>query len=296
MTALADIDIDIPYRFLQFDNNNNNGQETRNSGTISEFRFYSEDCRTGMKKYIKDKFVDVVVTSPPYNIGAKYDYYKDNLPREKYLELIENVGIEIKRVLKDKGNFFLNMGYKPSESSKAFAVALVLEKHFVLQNTIHWIKSISVGDTTRGQFKPVNSPKYITNVHEYIFHFTKTTCKVELDKLAIAVPYQDKSNIGRYSEEDKRGESNVWFIPYETIQNKSERGDHPSPFPVKLPERCISLHGLKSDNLLVLDPFCGIGSTAVACKTLGTSFVGFELSERYLDYAVDRVNKKEREG
>jgi hypothetical protein len=91
MTALADIDIDIPYRVLQFDNTNN-GKEVRNSSITSEFRFYSEDCRTGMKKYIKDKSIDVVVTSPPYNIGAKYDYYKDNLPREKYLELIESVG------------------------------------------------------------------------------------------------------------------------------------------------------------------------------------------------------------
>ena len=59
------------------------------------------------------------------------------------------------------------------------------------------------------------------------------------------------------------------FIPYETIQSRSERGYHPSTFPIQLPEMCIELHGVaEKDNLVVLDPFCGTGSTAVACKDL----------------------------
>ena len=79
-------------------------------------------------------------------------------------------------------------------------------------------------------------------------------------------------------------------MPYETIQSKSERGYHPSSFPVQLPERCIKLHGLaKKDNFVVLDPFCGIGSIAVACKRLGISFIGFDTEKKYLDEAETRV-------
>lgn len=80
---------------------------------------------------------------------------------------------------------------------------------------------------------------------EYIFHFTNKG-DVEVDKLAdgLAVRYQDKSNLGRYSHQDKRDRGNTWFIPYQTIKHKSQR-PHPATFPVKLPEMCIKLHGLR---------------------------------------------------
>jgi len=74
-------------------------------------------------------------------------------------------------------------------------------------------------------------------------------------------------------------------IPYETIKHKSERL-HPATFPVKLPEMCIKLHGLK-DNLLILDPFCGLGSTAVACARLGVFFIGFDVDKDYLNEAEE---------
>ena len=195
----------------------------------------------------------------------------------------------------------MNIGNKSTDPWKAFSVAQVLGKHFMLQNVIIWVKSISFekGDIGKsnilegssiGHFKPVNSEAYLTNCHEFIFHFTKKRA-VKLYKLAIGVPYQDKSNIGRWTSatEDKRDRGNVWFIPYETIQSKSGRGYHPSPFPVKLPEMCIKLHGI-NDNLTVLDPFCGIGSTAVACKRLGiSSFVGFDINPKYIEVAKSRI-------
>ena len=79
-------------------------------------------------------------------------------------------------------------------------------------------------------------------------------------------------------------------MPYETIQSKSERGNHPTTFPVQLPERCIKLHGLAGkDDFIVLDPFCGIGSTAIDSKRLGVTFVGFDTEKTYLDEAVTRV-------
>ncbi|AAB99509.1 TPA: site-specific DNA-methyltransferase [Methanocaldococcus jannaschii] len=265
-------------------------------------KIYCMDCLEGMKQ-LKDKTVDVVVTSPPYNIGIKYNKYSDNLSREDYLNWIEEVVKEIKRVLKDDGSFFINVGYTAKDPWIAFDVANVIRKHFKLQNTIHWVKSIAIqkedvgnypniiGDIAVGHYKPINSDRFLSIMHEYIFHFTKNG-NVKLDKLAIGVPYQDKSNIKRFNRKgDLRDRGNTWFIPYETIQSKEKERPHPATFPPKLPEMCIKLHGVKKTNL-VLDPFMGIGSTAIACIRLGIDYIGFEIDEYYCRVAEERIKKE----
>lgn len=263
---------------------------------------YNMDCIAGLEQVMKQGSVDVVVTSPPYNIGVAYGAYQDNLPREKYLEWIERVGLAVRRVLAEDGSFFLNVGNKPTDQWIAFDVANALRRHFALQNVIHWIKSIAIsksdagnypnisGDIAVGHFKPVSSARFLNDCHEYIFHFSKKGTS-KLDKLAVGVPYQDKTNIGRWKKArvDRRDRGNTWFIPYETIQHKSSR-PHPATFPVKLPEMCIRLHGSPQ---LVLDPFCGIGSSAVAADAAGCSFVGFDIDKCYLDFTLERLSHAE---
>jgi site-specific DNA-methyltransferase (adenine-specific) len=278
----------VPYRLLQKGN--------------CTTTFYLKDCITGLKENIKEKSADVVVTSPPYNIGTGYTSYKDELPREKYLAWIQEVGIAIKQALTDDGSFFLNIGNKPKDPWIAWDVAYVLRKYFVLQNVIHWVKSIAInkaqvgnypnisGDIAVGHFKPIVSKRFLNDCHEYIFHFTKYG-DVHLDKLAVGVSYQDKTNIERWkaaNKEDRRDRGNIWFIPYQTIQSRSKQRPHPATFPVKLPDMCIRLHG---NAKLVIDPFIGIGSTAVAAMRLGISFVGFEIDKEYLDAAIDRITQ-----
>ncbi|HLG37935.1 MAG TPA: site-specific DNA-methyltransferase [Nitrososphaera sp.] len=262
--------------------------------------FYLKECIAGMEENVKEGSVDVVVTSPPYNIGVRYGSYNDSMPRAKYLEWIEQVGIAAKRALADDGSFFLNVGNKPKDQWIAWDVAAVLRKHFVLQNVMHWVKSIAInksdvgnypnisGDIAVGHFKPIVSNRFLNDCHEYIFHFTKTG-DVRLDKLAIGIPYQDKTNIGRWKSavSDLRDRGNTWFIPYETIKSKSDR-PHPATFPEKLPEMCIKLHGGAK---LVMDPFAGIGSTAAAAINLGSSFVGFEIDKDYLETAISRLQR-----
>jgi site-specific DNA-methyltransferase (adenine-specific) len=262
--------------------------------------FYLKDCITGLKENVGDKSADVVVTSPPYNIGTGYSSYKDELPREKYLTWMEEVGIAVKQSLTDDGSFFLNIGNKLKDPWIAWDVAHVLRKYFVLQNVIHWVKSIAInkaevgnypniaGDIAVGHFKPIMSNRFLNDCHEYIFHFTKYG-DVHLDKLAVGVSYQDKTNIERWkaaNKEDRRDRGNMWFIPYQTIQSRSKQRPHPATFPVQLPEMCIRLHGSAK---LVIDPFVGIGSAAVATMRLGISFVGFEIDKEYLDAAIDRI-------
>ncbi len=263
---------------------------------------YLEDCVRGMREELQPNSVDVVVTSPPYNIGVRYNSYHDQMPRESYLRWMGDVGEELKRVLSDIGSFFLNIGGKPSDPWIPFEVAQELRKHFVLQNVIHWIKSVAIskqdvgkyphmsGDIAVGHYKPIAGQRFLHDCHEYIFHFTKTG-NVSLDRLAIGVPYQDKSNIGRWNsaKQDKRGRGNTWFIPYETIKNRERQRPHPSTFPTSLPEMCIKLHGCNRVSL-VLDPFMGIGNTALACLRLGKSCIGFDVDQKYLDVAISRIN------
>lgn len=266
-------------------------------------KIYVMDCLEGMRRCLEDGEVDVIVTSPPYNLGIKYNKYDDTIPREKYLVWMEEVAKECRRVLARDGSFFLNMGYSFSDPWVAWEVAFRLRKYFVLQNVIHWIKSIAIekrdvgnypnilGDIAVGHYKPINSERYLAINHEYIFHFTKHG-DVKLDKLAIGVPYQDKSNIGRWrsATKDLRDRGNTWFIPYETIRSREMERPHPSTFPPKLPEMCIKLHGLQKTKL-VLDPFMGIGNTAIACVKLGVDFVGFEIDELYVRIAEKRIRE-----
>ena len=248
--------------------------------------------------------VDVIVTSPPYNINKEYGSYRDNKERKDYLDWLYEIAQLSYLILKDNGSFFLNIGGTPSYPMLPFEVIEKFKKaEYQLQNTIHWIKSISfektdvgknngIRDYSIGHFKPIVSDRYLTDIHEYIFHFTKEG-NVKLNKRAIGVPYQDKTNIGRWKSatQDKRDRGNVWFIPYPTIQ---ESRHHPAVFPEKLPYLCIKMHGVKPD-MLVYDPFMGIGTTALACIKLGVNYMGTEIDADYIKVALEYIEKRKSE-
>ena len=256
---------------------------------------FQADCVAGMRKHLPDRCVDVIVTSPPYNIGVRYNSHDDNLPFGEYLDWMEEVAVECRRVLREDGSFFFNIGDRASDELRSLQVAERVGRHFHLQNTIHWIKSIAAPEegVNMGHYKPVNSRRYLNNCHEYIFHFTPTGA-VPLDKLAIGVPYQDKSNIGRWkaAKRDCRDRGNTWYIPYQTVASAKP---HPAAFPDRLPEMCILLHGLRPDPpLLVLDPFAGTGTTPLAAKRLGCRYVGFEKDAGYVAIARRRLEHEGR--
>ncbi len=260
---------------------------------------YLGDCFLGLEHLIHPESVDVLVTSPPYNIGVSYNGYDDRIPRNEYLAWMKRWAMLVQRVLKPAGSLFLNIGSKPSDPWIPFDVAAQLREIFVLQNVIHWIKSIyienaSYGDEVSlsvGHFKPINSKRFVNDTHEYVFHFTKTGT-VELDRLAIGAPYKDNSNTNRWKSGGKgiRCRGNTWFIPYSTIQSRSTDRPHPASFPPELAEMCIKLHGLSRVEL-VMDPFLGIGNTAIACARLSVPMVGFEIDSTYLGIATSALEK-----
>jgi site-specific DNA-methyltransferase (adenine-specific) len=245
-------------------------------------------------KQLDAQSVDVVVTSPPYNLGIEYGTYTDNKSHDDYLEWCDEWAYEIGRILKSDGSFFLNLGDSSENPFFAFEVAMEMGKFFELQNTIHWIKSISIDRDTEadsyGHFKPINSPRFLNDCHEYVFHFTPEG-KTKLDRLAIGVPYADKTNIARWSHtkgKDKRCRGNTWFIPYKTIHQRAKQRPHPATFPTELAVKCIRLHG--KANSVVVDPFLGIGHSAFAareCSDLVSQFIGFDIDEEYLKVACE---------
>jgi len=284
--AVARLDAPEPYTTIE------------HNGAV--LRFYLGDC-TNIFAALGQGRVSAIVTSPPYNLGVEYRSYRDTLPREDYLAWTDAWIGAAAGALAPDGSLFLNVGAKPTDPWTAMDVAQTARRHLTLQNTIHWIKSIAIDRESAGaaaglsrnlavgHYKPINSDRFVNDCHEFIFHFTPQG-RTPLDRRAIGVPYQDASNIARWQTggSNLRCRGNTWFIPYQTIQSRDKERPHPATFPPLVPEQCLRLHGPRR-LALVMDPFLGLGSTAVACARLGVDFVGVEIDEHYLREAIHRV-------
>lgn len=265
-------------------------------------RFYLADSVALLPTFPADS-IDVVVTSPPYNLGTRYHAYDDGRPRPEYLTWTGDWVAEVTRVLSRDGSFFLNVGSKPSDPWTAFDVAQAARPHLQLQNVIHWIKSITIeaelaggrsglgADLSVGHYKPINSDRFLHDTHEFVFHFSHHG-HTPLERLAIGVRYQDASNVARWQGAGGgvRCRGNAWFIPYDTIKSRDRDRPHPATFPPKLPEYCIRLHGTTRART-VLDPFLGLGSSAIAAARMELDFIGIEIDEHYLKESIARVKR-----
>ncbi len=263
-------------------------------------RLWQEDALASLPRRVRRPAV--VVTSPPYNRRVRYASYADARPREEYLAWIRRLGEVVAGTLAPDGSFFLNVGGSPSDPWMPWDVAREIGRALVLQNVLHWVKSIAIDrgggsgpSEAFGHYKPLGSARYVHGAHEYVFHFTHRG-DVPIDRLAIGVPYRDRSNVGRWRRppSELRCRGNTWFLPYATIRDRARDRPHPATFPVELPEWCVRLHGVGRARQVV-DPFVGIGASAVAAARLGVDFVGFDLDAGYLAEAARRV-RAELEG
>lgn len=259
-------------------------------------KFYAHIiCGDALKEMarIEPESIDCIVTSPPYNINLKYHKYQDNLGEEEYLCWMENVFQDCNRVLKKTGHLFLNFGGTNTDPEKPYEVIRRSKGLFILQNDIIWLKSISMDGDSRGHFKPINSPRFLNNLYEHVFHLTKSG-DIPIDRLSIGVPFKYKSNVKRFGHtQDKRCAGNVWFIPYRTVASNSQRYNHPGTYPPELAVKCLRLAGSETDkNMVVLDPFVGTGSTLVACKMEGLSqCIGMDMDAEYCRIARMRLKQ-----
>ena len=244
------------------------------------------DC-TKYLSDIEDESIDITITSPPYNIGIDYKGYEDKKEDEDYLNLISDVlSILYKKTVND-GSIFLNVAGSPSNKMLPHRIIAECLNKWQLQNEIVWIKSIVIDRyNIRGNFKPINSNRFLSNMHEYIFHLTKDKNN-EINKKAIGVPLKDMKNIkNRINKNDGiRDRGTTWFIGYDSIPTKS---GHPAKFPERLVEMCMLFHGLDKITT-VCDPFTGSGTTGVVAGKFGKEFIGIELSEEYYNLARNNI-------
>jgi len=221
---------------------------------------------------IPDGCVALMVTSPPYNVGKEYD---DDLSLDDYLTLLRRVLSETHRVLEPGGRVAVNvanLGRKPYIALNHRVAALLEELGFLLRGEIVWQKAQGAGGSCAwGSWRSAKNPT-LRDVHEYV---------VVASKGGFGRSRIGEDTISR--DGFLEATLSVWSIP----PASARRIGHPAPFPVELPRRLIELYTFRGD--LVLDPFIGSGSTAVAAVETGRHYVGFDTNPTYLEVARARI-------
>ena len=220
---------------------------------------------------LPDSSVHLMITSPPYNVTKEYD---QNLTLEQYLQLLQNVLAETYRVLVNGGRACVNIanvGRKPYIPLSDMVGKLMNDIGFNYRGEIIWDKGASAGGSCAwGSWMSASNPT-LRDVHEYILVFSKG------DYARV------KKTDSISKEEFLEWTKSIWHMNTES----AKRVKHPAPFPEELPARLIKLFSFQED--VVLDPFMGSGTTAVAALKNGRHFVGYEISRDYLDIANNRI-------
>ena len=223
--------------------------------------------------------VQLMVTSPPYNVSKEYD---EDLSLQEYLGMLRDVFSETYRVLAPGGRAVINVanvGRKPYIPLTSYINMIMLEIGFLMRGEVIWDKSASAGTSCAwGSFKSASNP-CLRDVHEYILVYCKGDFKLERTKQERADGREDTIEKQEFIDLTK----SIWR--FSTASAK--RIGHPAPFPEELPRRCIEFYTFKGD--VVLDPFMGSGSTALAAKHTGRSYIGYDISQEYVDLANQRL-------
>ena len=254
-------------------------------------QLFNDDCLKVLPT-IPENSINLIITSPPYNIGMNYNKYNDK--RNDYIEWLTSVFDECCRILKDNGNLFINLSSSKSEPFISYKIAEKIK--WKLQNNIIWAKAIEIDGYVRGYSTPTLSKRYLQNGWEHLFHFTKDG-NTEIDLESSGVPYNtDYNNAERNfkrSGKNWRPTTNCWHITYKSKATKQITkeiaGDkkHPAIYPEKLVEKCIKVSGLK--NGIILDPFSGTGTTGLVAKQMNLDFIGIEIDKDYFDFSKQRI-------
>ncbi len=227
---------------------------------------------------IPDSSVHLMITSPPYNVSKEYD---EDLSLEEYLSMLKNVFTETYRVLVNGGRVCINvanLGRKPYIPLSDYISKIMLEIGFNMRGEIIWNKAASASPSTAwGSWMSASNP-ILRDIHEYILVFSKGEYKRERTKKEKEIKLNTISK-----DEFMEWTKSIWTFNAESAR----RVGHPAPFPVDLPYRLIQLYSFTTD--IVLDPFMGSGTTAIAALKSNRNYVGFEISQEYIDLTKTRT-------
>jgi len=226
-------------------------------GTLDLNKIYCIDCIEGLKE-VPNNSVDLVVTSPPYNIGIDYGEYNDEKEFDDYKKFIIKVFKELYRIIKEDGIVAINVGNQRNSGIPHYYFFWLKESGFNIHKEIFWYKGLYYiqGETI---FVCGKGDKY----NKYY-----------------------KKNDGFFSNGQY---STVWEMRYKHGQSKAKLG-HNAFFVLQIPTNFIKINTKEND--IVLDPFMGVGTTAVAAKQLKRNFIGFEINKDYIQKANERLSQQ----
>ncbi len=258
---------------------------------VKEGKIFFEAMRENIKiihgdflttNLIENSSIDLIVTSPPYNVDIHYNSFQDDIPYEKYLEFTEKWLRRAYILMKPDGRMCLNIPLDKSKGRKgagfqsvyADIVSIAKNVGWKYFSTIIWNEGNISRRTAWGSWLSARAPYVIAPVEVIIIFYKGRWQKIK----------NAKSDI---TKEEFMGWTNgLWTFSGES---KKKIG-HPAPFPVELPKRCIKLFSFVGDT--VLDPFLGSGSTLIACALLNRKGIGVEIDENYCKLAKNRLIKE----
>jgi len=229
-------------------------------------------------KEIPDNSLHLMITSPPYNVSKEYD---DDLSLKEYLDILRNAFSETYRVLVNGGRACINvanLGRKPYIPLSDYISNMMIEIGFNMRGEIIWNKAASASPSTAwGSWQSAANP-ILRDVHEYILIFSKGSYRRERTENEMS----EKNNTIT-KEQFMEWTKSIWTMNAES----AKRIGHPAPFPEELPNRLIQLYSFTND--IILDPFMGSGTTAIAAIKTRRNYVGYDISEEYIKLANKRI-------
>lgn len=242
---------------------------------------YNMDCLEGLNEINE---IDLVVTSPPYNVNlgnnkynkSSYDVYQDNMSHSEYLSWMKQVFSLIYLKLKSGGRVCINIGDSKNGSIPTHSdfIQMMKEIGYLSMACIIWNKNTMSARTTWGSYMSPSCPSFPTPF-EYILVFAKDSKKLQ---------YRGETDLTK--EEFIAWSLALWtFAP----EKKQKQVGHPAMFPEELAKRCIKMFSWIG--AFVVDPFCGSGTTCKVAKTLNRKYVGFDISTEYCEIAHSRLEE-----
>jgi site-specific DNA-methyltransferase (adenine-specific) len=269
------------------------------SSEIFEPKIHYKSCEDMSE--VPSGSVQLIITSPPYNVGKEYQKHDDNMEQEEYLKFLNRVWVECQRVLCKGGRIAVNVadtGRQPYLPLHVLITEQFLKLKFLMRGVIIWDKGASAGISTAwGSYRSAANPTLrdisehimvfskdnpqqpdlqLGSEHEHIVVFSKDSYRLE-SKNTISTITPDQ-----YTEYTK----SVWRFPTVSAIN-----GHPAPFPEELPKRLIQLYTFLGDT--VLDPFLGSGTTCKVAKAWGRKSIGYEIDESYKPIIEKRLAEVE---
>ena len=250
-------------------------KETIQKNNISKIRNQLFTKSSELMDELVDNCISLTITSPPYNIGKDSD---EDLTDDEYWKMITKVFEEVYRVTESGGRLVVNvanLGRKPYIPFSKFFIDIITEIGFLMRGEIIWQKSKGANaNFAWGSWLSASNP-VIRDIHEYCLIFSKDSMKNSS---------KGKSTIEK--EEFMESTLSIWNIS----PARAKKIGHPAPFPVELVKKFINLYSFK--NNLILDPFMGSGSTAIASRMLDRDYIGYEINPEYVEIANKRIQEE----